>query len=489
MPAIEFRPVDRRDRRNLELVRPGPKDHSQHGETAVLRRIMQIVGESDRWIVEFGAWDGVYLSNSRDLIVEDDWRAVLIEAHPTRFKDLEELYAENDGVITLNRLVGFGGGDNTLDSILSETEIPENFDILVVDIDGNDWHVLESLTNFDPKIIMIEFNPTIPNDVYFVQDRDFGVNQGSSLLAIIELAKSKNYELIGTVGGNGIFCKSKYYGKFFIEDNSIDAMCFSNNQGRLFITYDGTLYNTGLSKLFWTGGRFSLNPDSLQIVPEEYRRGANQAISRIIAQAREAEDKRATLEILARGLEVHPDHPRLLSIYSSVAKILERWDIAAESLRTILKQKPNDDATLHGLSMLEGGKLGNTDAALQHAERAFALNPAPEVYALNLAKLLLAREETGRAIRVLRESAQVNTASFRILRQLVPLLGRTGEQDEVLNLMRRFKESGVDHDPETIEKCRKMLVGIGLGHKVNDVFPKRASEIVIVDVNEPSDEK
>ena len=45
---------------------------------------------------------------------------------------------------------------------------------------------------------MIEFNQSIPNDVYFVQDADPAVHHGSSLLAMIELGKDPT-----TFEGNG----------------------------------------------------------------------------------------------------------------------------------------------------------------------------------------------------------------------------------------------------------------------------------------------
>ena len=66
--------------------------YSQYGEDGILaeclRRISK-VAELDRWCAEFGAWDGVHLSNTCRLIREDGYSAVLIEGDPDRFKDLE----------------------------------------------------------------------------------------------------------------------------------------------------------------------------------------------------------------------------------------------------------------------------------------------------------------------------------------------------------------------------------------------------------------
>ena len=60
-------------------------------------------------------------------------------------------------------------------------------DLLSIDIDGNDYYIFESLARLKPELVVIEFNPTIPNDVMFVQERNITVNQGCSLLALIAL--------------------------------------------------------------------------------------------------------------------------------------------------------------------------------------------------------------------------------------------------------------------------------------------------------------
>ena len=41
-------------------------------------------------------------------------------------------------------------------------------DLLSIDIDGNDYHIFESLKKLRPRLIICEYNPTIPvwYDVY-----------------------------------------------------------------------------------------------------------------------------------------------------------------------------------------------------------------------------------------------------------------------------------------------------------------------------------
>ena len=78
------------------------------------------------------------------------------------------MFEDNKSIVAVNRYVSSKGG-NSLDNILSKTKIPRNFDVLSIDIDGNDYFVWENLKEYQPKIVCIEFNPTIPNEIEFVQ--------------------------------------------------------------------------------------------------------------------------------------------------------------------------------------------------------------------------------------------------------------------------------------------------------------------------------
>jgi hypothetical protein len=224
---------------------------SQYGEDGIIEKILEVIGQVDKWCVEFGSWDGRKCSNTFNLITTKGYSAVLIEASAKRFADLVKNFRDNDKVICLNELVGFGPADN-LDTILSRTEIPKDFDVLSIDIDGNDYHVWEAVNLYRPKVVVIEFNPTIPKTVEFVQPRDFAVMQGSSLLSISKLGKSKGYELIAATKNNGIFVDSKYFKLFGIEDNSVERLWTDDSViTHIFCGYDGKVFIRGYGKSPW----------------------------------------------------------------------------------------------------------------------------------------------------------------------------------------------------------------------------------------------
>lgn len=217
--------------------------YSQYGEDGVVEEILRRLGdviELDRWCVEFGAWDGVYLSNTCQLIRDFGYSAVLIEGDASRVEQLRKNFPQHN-VHKICRFVGIEGG-HALDSVLAETDIPEEFDFLSIDIDGMDYYVFESLKVYKPKVICIEFNPSIPNAVDFVQPCDFSIKQGSSARAIRRLAEEKGYMAVAATASNLILVDSRYSEHVCSEERTIEELNeLGNNPQYIFAGYDGTI--------------------------------------------------------------------------------------------------------------------------------------------------------------------------------------------------------------------------------------------------------
>ena len=233
-----------------------PLDHardqfSQSGEDGVAEAILAELPDRNNWVVEFGAWDGLHLSNSRHFITSQQFSAVLIEGTSERFADLQALYADRPDVHTLNVFVRTSGAD-TLDQILATTPLPKDFDYLSIDIDGNDYHVWRSLQAFRPKLVCIEFNPTVPSDVDFVQPDDFSVKHGAGLLPLVELGREKGYELVAAMAANALFVPRELFSALGITDNSIATLRRDTSYvTHLFSGYDGTVFVQGNRELPW----------------------------------------------------------------------------------------------------------------------------------------------------------------------------------------------------------------------------------------------
>jgi hypothetical protein len=114
-------------------------DTSQYREDGVIERALAVIGDRNGWCVEFGASDGVYLSNTHRFINREGFSAVLIEASDTAVA-LQKRYEGRSDIFLFRRFVEFEG-PNRLDAILASTPISLEFDVLSTDIDGNDYHI------------------------------------------------------------------------------------------------------------------------------------------------------------------------------------------------------------------------------------------------------------------------------------------------------------------------------------------------------------
>lgn len=243
---------------------------SQFGEDGIIQKILCVIDRSDKWCVEFGASDGKYCSNTYNLIENYGYSAVLIESDVRKYKKLIETYNDHERVIALNVFVGIGT-DVCLDTILKRINIPIDFDLLSIDIDGNDYHVLDAVKYYKPKVVIIEYNPTIPNNIEFVQVYDMNISQSSSLLSINKLAKSKGYELVAVTKTNAIYVDSRYFSLFAIRDNSIDKMRVDKSMVTyIFSGHDGTVFLRGCGQLPWHGIPYS--PKKIQQIPKILRK-------------------------------------------------------------------------------------------------------------------------------------------------------------------------------------------------------------------------
>jgi hypothetical protein len=226
---------------------------SQNGEDGIIAKILDVIGTPCGWCVEFSAGDGRYLSNTHNLIANRGFYAVMIEGSEQRFRDLQAAFKDNPKVYPVNAFVGFTEADG-LDAILARTPIPEAFDVLSIDIDGNDYHVWNAVQRYRPRVVVIEYNPTIPTAVDFVQPPDLSINQGASITALNRLAAQKGYELVAVTLHNCLFVRREYFAAFGIEDNSVASLRADESMVTyIFNGFDGTVFVRGYGLLGWHG--------------------------------------------------------------------------------------------------------------------------------------------------------------------------------------------------------------------------------------------
>jgi hypothetical protein len=193
--------------------------HSQSGEDGILEKIFETLEIKNGWYCEFGAGDGNWICNTRKLR-EEGWKGVLIEGDSASFNNLKNNYGTHPDVSIIESYISCEPGES-LDDLLSNTDIPKDFDLLSIDVDGNDLWIWKSLKNYTPKVVVVEYNPhynptdslTIKYDPNhrFNSDNYYGATAG----AFNKLAEEIGYKLIGSTAGLNLFyCKKEISDKF-----------------------------------------------------------------------------------------------------------------------------------------------------------------------------------------------------------------------------------------------------------------------------------
>ena len=194
--------------------------YSQNGEDGVIGEILRRLKNSEvkEWCVEFGAWDGKHLSNTFALVENQNFNAIYIESDNTRFKDLLATSVQNPRITPICKKISrMSGNEDSLDSILGTTLIPSDFALLSIDVDSYDLDIWESLTNYQPIVVVIEINSSVLPGIIW---RHSNTTQGNTFTATLNVAKEKGYTLVCHTG-NLIFVRNDHMMKLEIDQRFI----------------------------------------------------------------------------------------------------------------------------------------------------------------------------------------------------------------------------------------------------------------------------
>ena len=113
---------------------------AQDREDKIVARIFRRIHSTNRWAVEIGAMDGEHGSNTAHFRSRG-WTVRLFDQAPLDpMVEQATITAEN------------------VNAVLASAGVPRTFDLLSLDIDGNDLWVWKALA-FRPRVVVIEYNP------------------------------------------------------------------------------------------------------------------------------------------------------------------------------------------------------------------------------------------------------------------------------------------------------------------------------------------
>jgi hypothetical protein len=195
---------------SIDLVAFERKISSQNGEDGILTAIFDAVGTSNRYVVEFGVEDGIEC-NSAHLLRDCGWRGFLIEGDDHQFQRLRERYRNNTRVQLAHTFVTV----ENIASIFAAHHVPNEPDLVSIDVDGNDYWIWKALESYRPRVVVIEYNASHPPPELWVmaynsEHRWKGDSYfGASLASLARLGNAKGYALLTTEtrGVNAFFLR------------------------------------------------------------------------------------------------------------------------------------------------------------------------------------------------------------------------------------------------------------------------------------------
>lgn len=243
---------------------------SKQGEDGILEKLFKVIGTKNNFSIECGALNGIHDSCVRNLIVNENWSGLLIEGDESAFEALKENYSKYNKAKCIHAFISFKG-PYSVDTLFEKHEVPLDPDLFVLDIDGNEYHIWESMCTYRPRVMVIEFNPTIPNEVSFIQPKNMNIQQGSSLKALYELGLKKGYELVAVTDLNAFFVDKNIDREFFKDyETELDTLRPNNPfETKLYQLYDGTLKISGYDSLFWH--KKKIDENKLQVLNRSER--------------------------------------------------------------------------------------------------------------------------------------------------------------------------------------------------------------------------
>ncbi|HEY4922652.1 MAG TPA: hypothetical protein VII40_21310 [Xanthobacteraceae bacterium] len=204
------------------LLRYGFKVYSQADEDGIIQEIFRRIGTTNRTFVEFGVEAGVECNTAKLLL--DGWNGLWIEAAPpyaAAIRNNARSYIEGGQLKLIESLVTA----ESINKLIASAGLGGEIDLLSIDIDNNDYWVWKAIDAVKPRVVVIEYNPTLRPPLSLVvpyrPDAQWdGTNYfGASLEALVRLARAKDYRVVGCniSGGNAFFVRNDQGVGAFLE--------------------------------------------------------------------------------------------------------------------------------------------------------------------------------------------------------------------------------------------------------------------------------
>jgi len=197
------------------------KVFSQWGEDGIIEWLVGALDLRENTFVEFGV-ENYREANTRFLAMNRNWRGLVMDGSADHMRALRD--EEFSWRYDVKGVSAFITTEN-INSLLAEHGFSSGLGILSVDIDGNDYWVLEAIKPLDVSLLIVEYNPVF-GDVHALTtpyapafgrfDLHYsGLCFGASIVAIRGLAEARGYTFVGSCsnGINAFFVRNDLMGR------------------------------------------------------------------------------------------------------------------------------------------------------------------------------------------------------------------------------------------------------------------------------------
>ena len=218
----------------------GIKIYSQNEEDGIILYLLKHIGIKTKKFIEIGIQDGTEC-NTTNLLKNFSWSGTQIEGSQkfylkAKYKLGKILGKKIKNLNLLNIFVTRNNINKTIKKL-----VPNNIDLLSIDIDGNDFWIWKSIKCIRPRLVIIEYNSffgskisaTIKYKSNFLWDIENKKSYyGASLKALEKLGKKKKYVLAGVDqnGVNAFFVRSDIAKKINLIPKKVGDVFIDNKR-------------------------------------------------------------------------------------------------------------------------------------------------------------------------------------------------------------------------------------------------------------------
>tara|TARA_B100002049_G_scaffold220176_1_gene188394 strand:+ start:206 stop:1114 length:909 start_codon:yes stop_codon:yes gene_type:complete len=211
------------------------KIFSQWGEDGIIQKIIDSIEIKNKTFIEFGVGD-FFESNCRFLMMHNNWSGFVIDSSEKMIEMLKKTYFY--WKYNLKSINAFIYKEN-INNLLLKSEFDFDLGLLSIDIDGNDYYILEAISQYKPRILVVEYNSLFGSkrNISIPYTPDFNRTKanysnlyfGASLGAITYIAKKKGYILVGSnsSGVNAFYVRKDLMNKKLNEKSVKEAYTIS----------------------------------------------------------------------------------------------------------------------------------------------------------------------------------------------------------------------------------------------------------------------